>query len=272
MGKEKYTRSTQKHNNLKKVIIRIDYDGITSADKIVDLLKEDLRSYFTSMTRSTYNLAKMSFENASQIARTLSRPIEDIINVPVFEFYSSEFSGTSDNVKLEVCNYYIALVINTKQYGGIYPYQVFSAWFLKRLFEFEPFLNIKRLGIRKMSGGTYRNIDDIGKTYEQIYYFGQTVDQGSGMIRREYQDCFWNEEKSIKVNYNRAIRSVKISDGDMGFQVVLDIDVYVDEGIIREKEYDLDESFEEIFTKLNDYQYDLYKEVVTENYLEQTSK
>jgi uncharacterized protein (TIGR04255 family) len=273
MCKENFTRETQKTNNLKQVIIRIDYAGMASAERVVNKLSKELKEkFFTSMNRTMLSQAKLNFSNAAEIARTLSIPIEELKNIPLFEFNVSPFVGTKDTVKLEVCNLYTALTVNTQEYGGVKPYRDFFTWFVGNLYAIEPFLSIKRLGIRKKSGDPYGSIEEINHIYEPKYYFGETIDHGNGMIRREYQDCFWNDEKNIKVNYNRGIRTVRLATEGIGMQVVLDIDVYVDDGIIEKEKYDFKEHFEQIFNRLNDYQYDLYKRAVTAEYLDKTSK
>lgn len=273
MCKDKYTRDTQKQNNLKQVIIRIDYDGMTSAGAVVKELGAELREkYFSSMTRTMLNQAKLNLNNAAEIARTLSIPIEELKNIPLFVFDAQDFLGKKDTVKLEVSNIYTALIVNTQQYEGVKPYRDFITWLVSALYCIEPFLNIKRLGIRKKSGDPYESMEEINHIYEPEYYFGAIVDDGKGMIRREYQDSFWNEEKNIKVNYNRGIRTARLANGKDGMQVVLDIDVYVDEGIIVKNGLDFKTNFEQIFNRLNDYQYELYKKVVTVEYLDKTSK
>ena len=272
MSKEKYTRETQKQNNLKQVIIRIDYDGMSSAERVVNRLGAVMKEkYFATMNQTMLNQAKLNLSNAAEIARTLSIPIEELKNIPVFEFNATGFMGTDDTVKLEVSNFYTALTVNTQQYGGIKPYRDFFTWFVRSIYEIQPFLNIKRLGIRKKSGDAYENWETINHIYEPKYYFGEIIDRGDGMIRREYQDCFWNDERNIKVNYSRGIRSVRLNSGD-GFQAVLDIDVYIDESIIAKEKDDFRKDFETVFNRLNDYQYELYKKAVTEVYLEETSR
>lgn len=271
MCKDRFTRETQKENNLKQVIIRIDYDGMTSSANLVDALKIELRKYFTTMTRSMFNQAKLNLSNAAEIARTLSIPIDELKNTPVFDFATTPFGATKDSVKLEISSFYSALTIISTEYGGINPYFDFMSWYMAQLYNQEPFLDIKRLGIRKRSGESFNSIEEISHTYEQKYYFGQTVDGGNTLIRREYQDCFWNDEENIKVNYNRAIRTIKMEDKN-GFQIVLDIDVYVDEGIIQKEGFNFKNDFCAVFSKLNNYQYELYKKAVTVEYLEKTSK
>lgn len=77
--------------------------------------------------------------------------------------------------------------------------------------------------VRLEAVDAYENYEAINHVYEPKYYFGDIIDKGDGMIRREYQDCFWNDERNIKVNYSRGIRSVKLDKEKDGMQVVLDI-------------------------------------------------
>ncbi len=96
-------------------------------------------------------------------------------------------------------------------------------------------------------------------------------DERMDLINKEYLDCFFNDEHDIKVNYKRAIVSVLDSERKLKLQTGLDIDVYVDNEIIQTKHIDLCNDFVSVFDRLNDYQFLLYRNSVTERYLASTS-
>ncbi len=132
-------------------------------------------------------------------------------------------------------------------------------------------MSINRLGIRKANGRIFDTVDSLLDTYESGVFYGMSPDERMDLINKEYLDCFFNDEHDIKVNYKRAIVSVLDSERKLKLQTGLDIDVYVDNEIIQTKHIDLCNDFVSVFDRLNDYQFLLYRNSVTERYLASTS-
>ena len=88
------------------------------------------------------------------------------------------------------------------------------------------------------------------------------------MIDREYVDRIIKNDESVKVNFARRCRAIKTNDDNTIYQALLDIDGYVDKGLIEKNKYNFPNDFESVVkTKINDYLFDLYKLSVTEQYL-----
>ena len=272
MAKEGYTRETQKSNFLKKVIIRIDYTGLVTASNFVDSIKEWLLSdYFDSLYKKFLGQAQLNFSDLGNIAKTLMIPVQDLRNEPLFVFSGAPFHGTMDTVTMEVSAYYTAIDITCYEYRSIAPYQELLSEFVRQFNDQEKTLNITRLGIRKASGVLFADFNALKKTYEPELFIGATPDYNSSFIKKEYLDCFYNEAQDIKVNYKRAISSVLDAQRNRLLQAGLDIDVYIDNEIIRRTGVNLVNDFTVIFNKLNEYQFVLYRNSVTEDYLASTN-
>lgn len=272
MSKESYTRETQRANFLKRVIIRIDYTGVVTASNFVESIKSAfIKNYFDSFYKRFIGQAKLNFSDLGSIAKTLMIPVQDLKNEPLYVFSASPFRGTKDIVTMEISAYYTALDINCKEYQSIDPYRELISEFVHLISEQEIALSINRLGIRKANGRIFDTVDSLLDTYESGVFYGMSPDERMDLINKEYLDCFFNDEHDIKVNYKRAIVSVLDSERKLKLQTGLDIDVYVDNEIIQTKHIDLCNDFVSVFDRLNDYQFLLYRNSVTERYLASTS-
>ena len=272
MSKESYTRETQRSNFLKRVIIRIDYTGVVTASTFVESIKGAfIRNYFDSFYKRFIGQAKLNFSDLGSIAKTLMIPVQDLKNEPLYVFSVSPFRGTKDSVTMEISAYYTALDINCYEYQSIDPYRALISEFVHLISEQEIALSINRLGIRKANGRVFDSVESLLDTYEYGVFYGMSPDERMDLINKEYLDCFFNDEHDIKVNYKRAIVSVLDSERKPKLQTGLDIDVYVDNDIIRTKHIDLCKDFVSVFDRLNDYQFYLYRNSVTERYLASTS-
>lgn len=88
------------------------------------------------------------------------------------------------------------------------------------------------------------------------------------LIDREYHDRIIKSDGTVKVNFSRRCRAIPADNGSVVYQALLDIDGYVDNGIIQNKGYKFPGDFENVLKeKINDYLFDLYKLSVTEQYL-----
>lgn len=272
MAKDIYTRATQKANLLKKVIIRIDYTGLVTAGTFVDMTKQWLlEECFDSLFKRFIGQAKLNFSDIGNIARTLMIPVQDLRNEPLYVFSGTPFRGTNDTVTMEVSAFYTAIEITCHDYRSIDPYQTLMTAFVNRFFEVEKTLKITRLGIRKASGELFDDYEALEKVYEHDLFNGVKPDDTLSLINQEYLDCFFNKERDIKVNYKRAVSSVLDSERKHKLQAGLDIDVYIDNEIIIKTGVDMKGDFKTVFSKLNDYQFILYRNSVTEDYLASTN-
>ncbi len=271
MAKEKYSRRTQRSNFLKKVIIRIDYSGLVSADSFVNDIKEWLLSgYFDSLSRRYIGQAKLNLSDIGSIAKTLMIPVQGLKNEPLYVFSGTPYRRTKDTVSMEISAYYTGIDITCCEYQTIQPYQELLNEFVTRFYEKERTLSINRLGIRKAGGVLFDDYSALARVFEPGLFLGAMPDEKMSLINREYLDCFFNEEHTMKVNYKRGVSSVLDSKRNNKIQAALDIDVYIDNEIIQSAGLNMKKDFMILFEKLNDYQFDLYRNSVTEEYLEST--
>lgn len=268
MQKSEFNRYSLKENQLKKVLIRIDYSGVTLIDKWVDEIKTSfIKKYFAQYFKRIHNNAQIDLSNIEDIAESLSIPISELVREPIHSFTEGLFPNQENQVQLDITGFYTTLSIDCIHYNNLDIYIDFITELITLLLQSDNFIQIKRVGIRKIGGAEFDTLEDIYNTYEKETVFCQLVDKkGVTIVSREYTDRFLKNEE-VKVNYTRLCRNIRINGKDR-IQVILDMDGYVDQFLIADKQYKFPEQLHEILSQqINDYLFELFKDSVTEKYL-----
>lgn len=270
MPKSQYDRYSLTENQLKKILIRVDYSGVTTIDNWIESIKADFtKQYFDRYIKRIRNNATMDFSNLEEISRTLSVPISEIVKEPIHTFSDSKFENLEDKVTLDITSLSLALSIECVHYQCIDPYIKFISELIKNLLASDSYIQIKRIGVRKIGGCEFEDMDSVYNVYEKNVVFCNLIDEADiEMANREYTDRFLKKEEQIKVNYTRLCRNIKVKGTDK-IQVILDMDGYVDEELINQNGYQFPKDIRTVlFDKINNYLFELFKNSVTFDYLE----
>ena len=269
MPKSQYNRYSLEENQLKKVLIRIDYSGVTTIEKWVEVIKSSfIKDYFDKYFKRIHNNAKIDLSRIEDLSQSLSIPISEIIKEPIHTFTDSKFKDREDKIQLDITGFYLALTIDCKKYKNIDLYIEFISNLIKLLLDSDSYIQIKRIGIRKIGGAEFNSIDEIYDTYEKESVFCKLIDKTDVKIAdREYTDRFL-KRNDVKINYTRLCRGIKVC-GNEKIQVILDMDGYIDEYLIGQNSYKFPQDIENVMkSKINDYLFELFKDSVTVKYLE----
>lgn len=269
MPKSQYNRYSLEENQLKKVLIRIDYSGVTTIEKWVEVIKSSfIKDYFDKYFKRIHNNAKIDLSRIEDLSQSLSIPISEIIKEPIHTFTDSKFRDREDKIQLDITGFYLALTIDCKKYKNIDLYIEFISKLIKLLLDSDSYIQIKRIGIRKIGGAEFNSIDEIYDTYEKESVFCKLIDKTDVKIAdREYTDRFL-KGNDVKINYTRLCRGIKVC-GNEKIQVILDMDGYIDEYLIDQNSYKFPQDIETVMkSKINDYLFELFKDSVTVKYLE----
>ena len=271
MDTNKISRQQVRGDLLKKIIIRIDYSGVPSITEwIASFTKDDeLSCKFEEYDKGTaINRATFSFSNLKDIAKTLAIPLEELQGETIHRFSSSKFEGHEDKIVLDVTSFFTTMTIDCKNYVGIDEYLSYVVTYLHKLKEFCKYMKIARVGIRKIGGSVFHNVGEIENVYNCNLFFGEIIDEISSTAHDiDYQDNFIEKEANIKVNYRRLCREVEDSNRNQLYQVLMDIDGYIDEQMILEQHLTLPEKIGEAMAKINDCLFKLFVFSMNEGYL-----
>jgi uncharacterized protein (TIGR04255 family) len=274
MPKSDYDRYSLQENQLKKILIRVDYSGVTQIENWVENIKTSfIKNIFGNYFKRINNNATLDLSNLTEIAKKQSIPISEIIKEPVHTFTESKFSDREDIVTLDITSLYFILSIECVRYKSIDPYIELISQLIENLLSSDSFIQIKRIGIRKIGGHEFDTLEEVYQVYEKDIVFCNLIENDDiNMINREYTDRFFKTKEQIKINYSRLCRNIKIKDKNK-IQVILDMDGYIDDFIITKNNYKFPEETKNILAdKINNYLFELFKSSVTLKYLEHYGK
>ena len=263
-------------NMLRKVLIRIDYDGVTDINEWIKLFKEkdELSSYFQKYTKGVQNQATISLSNMEEIAASRYIPLSTFQSEPLHRFSDAVFKDENgilreDKIVMDVTSLFLTFSIDCVNYKNMDVYINFLNNYIRAFLENDKYIVIQRIGVRKLGGDVFESLDDFSKTFEgSVFATPDAANLKGGLIDREYVDRIIKNDETVKVNFARRCRAIKTADGKTVYQALLDIDGYVDKGLIEKNQYRFPELFERVVkNQINDYLFELYKLSVTEQYL-----
>lgn len=269
MAKSEYDRYCLNENLLRKILIRIDYIGVTTIDTWIESIKTDFaKKYFDRYIRRLHNNAKVDLSKMGDISKSLSIPVAEIVREPIHTFTESKFPEREDKVQLDITSFYTTISIDCINYKNIDLYLDFTRDLMASLLASDTYIQIKRIGIRKIGGTEFNNREDIYKVYEENQFLCKLIDEHDIEIaNREYTDRFVKKNPDVKINYSRLCRAISIQ-GDNKIQVVLDMDGYIDEGLILKNNYQFPKDLYDVLSiNINTYLFELFKKSVQEDYL-----
>ena len=270
MAKYEYDRYSLEENLLRKILIRVDYTGVTTIDSWIEKIKVDfIKDYFDRYIKHLNNNAKIDLSNLGDISKSLSIPVTEIVREPIHTFTESKFEDREDKMQLDITSFYTTVSIDCIKYKNIDIYIEFLVKLLTSLLESDTYIQIKRIGIRKIGGTEFDSKDAIYDVFEEDQFFCKLIDNCDKIkiANREYTDRFIRENPDVKINYTRLFRAVNIK-GENKIQVILDMDGYIDEYIISKNNYQFPRDLKPSLTdNINNYLFELFKNSVQENYL-----
>lgn len=268
MPKSKYDRYSLTHNLLRKVILRIDFSGLTNITPIIEEFKgHELAKLFGAYRVAIHRNLTVEMDKLDPSTDTL--PVSEIVNEPIHLFY--DYQPSEDNVELHMTTNYIAMKIECRSYKNIDPYKDLLIKLIKKILAYDTFTQIKRIGIRKIAGYESESKEKVFEIFERRLFSNDMQLLNGINIYNEYVDRYVIENKScpLCIVYKRLLRVVKNPQMEVHqYQAILDIDGFVNEQALRA--YNVSSSIEMIETiidELNNQMFLSFRHTVTEQYL-----
>ena len=260
--KEEITRQHFKSNDLKRLVIRFDYQGVT----IIDDFITDIKNWFNGIYPNQFRFRKSLFNNSLHPSYDSITAIESIPRSErvAYTFYSDALPHENSRLEISISEFSMSLEWTGSQYIGFEFFRDFISTILFRLSAMEPYVEITKIGIYKTSAFFDTDPSAIRKFMELEALPNPIVVERYPSCN--YTDNFLWEEKNVIVNLNRelwwgALRNG--SDEEAAYQISLNYDVY------RTFQNQKVEKEQVLMTlnDINDAHFILFKESVTEEYL-----
>lgn len=256
--KKDVKRDNLKNNFLKNIIVRFDYTGISEVelDSIIAKVKPIFKSDGYNSLKEEY-LTEMDFQLQDPESIELDGlPIKEIRKKSAYVFINEE-----KGIKCKLSTQFAFVSIQSQKYIAFSEYSKTLINVIKKLKEEVEFINCTRFGIRKVNQCIIKDISKLNQYFEEKFYSIYGLEKGNKPKLFESKDCFI--EDAYNVNLARML-VVGEYDGNVAYQVVLDSDIYITN---TEKINALLDN-EENIVAMNERLFELYKEALTETFIE----
>lgn len=264
MSKEVYTRENFRSSLLRQIIIRADYSSLTDLNGFIMKLKsiewfQRLFAGYRLVRANNFNL-QITPKNIEE--RFIPLEVNETGNIHRFFDYKI---GPIPSVVMDISPTFICLTIECNdKYDTIDLYIDSIVDIIAVLKEYDSYVQIERLGIRKIDGKDYQSLEEAYKTFEVMESLKNDIIGNAGPIKKVYTDSFLSKDANLKVNFTRGLEC--FPDGTI--RCILDMDGYVDSSLISLEEVKTKEGIESLLkNKINNELFKLFKASVTETFL-----
>ena len=255
-------RENLKNNFLKNIIVRFDYTGIAEVEldniiaKVKPIFKIDgykklKEEYLTEMDFQLQDPESIEFEGL---------PIKEIRKKRAYVFINEE-----KGIQCKLSTQFALVSIQSQKYIAFSEYSKTLLRVMKTLKAEVEFLSCIRFGVRKVNQCIIKDISRLNEYFDKRFFSIYGADNGNLSKLFDCKDCF------IKGKYNVNLERIVVRgeyDDDEAYQVVLDSDIYItNPENINEL---LDDEIE--LAAMNECLFQLYKEALTETFIEALGK
>lgn len=255
MEREGISRSSFKHNFLKQVIIRLDFQGVlqTEMDKILTQVKPYLKKRgFNRYEQQINNEIDLNL-NSNGIFETAS-PVKEIRNIAIHSFINDN-SGYAVDLSIK----HICIKVNATKY---IPFDEYAATFMDISNIYRStidFFTMKRFGLRKTNFCFVNNVEYINKYFNQRYFDCYDLFGESEVFASEKKENFSVDH--CKLNLLCDIEQGQLNDKKV-YKLTLDSDIYIDDTNSIEKDIFDDKNI----SALNERLFMIYIDALTDEF------
>lgn len=264
MSKDTFNRDSFRSSMLKSVIIRIDFSDISNLEGAISTLNSILTSNFASNKVQNSKNINFSLAKEDMDGGVISLPVDTVQKIYT---YSRCKIQPEQNVRLDISNKYVCLVIQCDEnYYKLDDYIDLVSQIMDGIQSYDGFVQLGRIGIRKVDGEDFPNVQSARNVFENI----TDIEQYEGEMfvpQRNITSLFVDKGTGMQVN--QTISAIYLKNGQ--FRVVLDMDAYWNQ--VEENSENLSSKvfLQKKLCQLNEKLFVLFKENVTESFLTEGS-
>lgn len=258
-----YTRDNIYSEMLKTVIIRFDFSGSTSIRRFVDEIKPDMKKNFNQMRPIKQN--QYTFKVRSKELEDGSLPVAEQQNSILYHFYDCEMDEDLD-VVLDIAIDSVCLTIDCrKKYNGSKKYTDLMVELIMRLVRFDPYINIERIGVRKIDAQVIPEGESFSDYFNENYLAAQ-----SWHASRKEKVNFTELYKMGRVNFNVVQHIDRLATNET--RAIFDVDAYIVNGDICALMEDETELARFLNKEVQDKMFELFVAFASKDYLEKSKQ
>lgn len=237
--------------------------------------KESFKGAFKNFQTTFKSQIDLELLNIEDISETLSIPVKEIVKQETYRFSGNTFGV--DILTLDINKYFTTLTVTCKDYVSIDEYLAFFAKFVDFLLEKNDYLSIKRIGLRKIGGKIFFNIDDIFNDFEKAYFNFDFSETDYNSLRNNHIDVLFLDEQNPMINYMRSFETGEYWKEEenrsvSAYQVILDIDGYYQETTLKSLGFEQGHILGLLENLNHEHLFNIFKMSVTEDFLNRNKR
>lgn len=263
------SRDDLKYNFLRRIIIRLDYNGIIDIKDSIQDLQDIIYKY---------GFVEMNSEYINEVEFELNDPIiiENQNMVSLKELNRTEtykFRNIDRTIELEVNKLFMTITINTKEYHEFESYRDIFIEVAEIIKSKNKYLKPIRIGLRKINNCIIRDKSKF-KHYFNSKYFNNIADSfkedgvNVDVLVGNYSDTIYEDRYFF--NYIRNISDATLNLNNKKsnvYQVALDIDGYSNDDEWLKEVVLNKERFKLTLDEINGLLFTLYTKTLTNNFI-----
>ena len=182
----------------------------------------------------------------------------------------SESPMGSDNANFMLGTDFAYLEVNCgSDYAGCDKYIRLMAESINCILHFDPFISIKRLGLKKIDVAEFDNIQDMDNAVETPIW--NNYKQGDAFIplKKSYSDLLLQQDVRTVFNIQRQVKAVEKEDG-VRWVYVFDVDSFKNGSLINSDDFASVANIEKVISEqMNMPLFNYFIETFTEQYIDQ---
>lgn len=263
MSKDKFKRTNVKSTILKKVIIRIDFVGLTDIMSCVTSLKRDVMKgkfkKFREIKNKNYNVELNSPNSSQPFNVNMEKKI-------MFQFSECVIGPSNANFMLGPEFAYLEIECS-EDYEGCNEYIKLMASAIDCILNFDSFISVKRLGLRKIDVALFDDVKMMNQSIEIPIWENYKLAPAYFPLKKSYSDLLFQKDVNTIFNIQRFIQEIDVNE-ERKIQYVLDIDCYKNVNLIVASDFSTTNSIEKIISvQMNEPIFKYFIETFTEQYI-----
>lgn len=263
MAKNIFSRSNVKSSILKKIIIRVDFIGLTDLLGCVNRLKAIMDGKFTKFSpinNNNYNVNLNSPLNNNLVNVNLEKKT-------LYQFTDCKIGPSNANFMLGPNFAYIE-INSSDNYEGCNEYIWLMANVIDSIRKFDSFISIQRLGLRKVDIARFKDDKELSKSVEKSIWETYKNSSACFPLKKVYSDLIFQRNVQTVFNIQRIVQEIEV-DGSKEFQFVFDIDSYKNDNLINSDDLSTVERIEDMISKqMNEPIFNYFIDTFTEQYID----
>lgn len=217
-----YNPEKIKSDILEKVLIRIDYEGVSEMEPLIIKLKPVWFNYFGSYVKVSKNNYNINVTDDALQCKTINIP--DPEKQIIHRFTKCKVGNSNTYMDMNEKFAYIDIDARSN-YCGALEYIQIVAKYVHELLKFDPFIKLTRIAIRKINKKDIdleANPDTIMRMPMSTVY-----DNGNNVtLKSNYSNILLLRDVDSIVNVTRSVAMLRKNNGVLARQVILDMDIY----------------------------------------------